>query len=249
MKRAEFNRLFKNSGPAVLPVIHVEDRTQALRNIATLSRAGAPGAFLINHDFDLTTFQPILRDLRRACPSLWMGVNFLAQPGDIAFPVLGALADEGLLIDAYWADDACIDERSTSQPRADAIAAARTTSGWNGLYFGGVSFKKQRPVPPEMDETAARIATDYMEIVTTSGAATGQEADLTKIRNFRAGIGDRPLAVASGITPDNAAAYCADVDCFLVATGINHPGDFYNIDPARLDALLTLTREYGAPNV
>lgn len=249
MKRAEFNRLFKNSSPVVLPVIHVEDRSQALRNISTLARLGAPGTFLINHDFDMETFLPILRDLRSACPNIWMGVNFLAQSGDIAFPVLGALADEGLMIDAYWADDACIDERTTLQTRADIILDARKSSHWNGLYFGGVSFKKQRPVPAAMDETAARVATKYMEVVTTSGPATGQEADLAKIRSFRAGIGDRPLAVASGITPDNAAAYCADVDCFLVATGINHPGDFYNIDPARLDALLTLTREYGAPDV
>jgi uncharacterized protein len=49
------------------------------------------------------------------------------------------------------------------------------------------------------------------------------------------------------VTPDNAAVYAADVDCFLVATGINRKGDFYNIDPARLAALLDLTRAYGAP--
>ena len=55
------------------------------------------------------------------------------------------------------------------------------------------------------------------------------------------------MAIASGVTPDNAADYVADVDCFLVATGINRPGDFYNIDPARLSALLDLTRTYGAP--
>jgi predicted TIM-barrel enzyme len=55
------------------------------------------------------------------------------------------------------------------------------------------------------------------------------------------------MAIASGVTPDNAADYAADVDCFLVATGINKPNDFYNIDPARLSALLSLCREFGAP--
>ena len=85
-----------------------------------------------------------------------------------------------------------------------------------------------------------------MDVVTTSGIATGHEAEDGKIADFRAGLGDAPLALASGVTPLNAARYGRDVDCFLVATGINRDGDFYNIDPARLDALLTVTREMGA---
>ena len=83
-----------------------------------------------------------------------------------------------------------------------------------------------------------------MDVVTTSGIATGEEADDTKIADFRHGIGDRPLALASGITPANAARY-ADVDCFMVATGINHPGNFYDIDPERLAALMQVSRDLG----
>ena len=59
-------------------------------------------------------------------------------------------------------------------------------------------------------------------------------------------IGNTPLTLASGITPENAHHYVKDVDGFMVATGINHKGDFYNIDPARLRALLTLCRKEGA---
>ena len=86
-----------------------------------------------------------------------------------------------------------------------------------------------------------------MDVVTTSGVATGEATDPTKITDFRRGLGNAPLAIASGVTPDNAMDYAADVDCFLVATGINRKGDFYNIDPARLAALLDSTRSYGVP--
>ncbi|MFM7446401.1 MAG: BtpA/SgcQ family protein, partial [Tabrizicola sp.] len=127
------------------------------------------------------------------------------------------------------------------------IAAIRAASGWQGMYLGGVCFKKQRPVDPSLNEYSARLALPFMDVVTTSGVATGQATDLTKIADFRRGLGQAPLAIASGVTPDNAHTYAADVDCFLVATGINRPGDFYNIDPARLSALLDLTRAYGAP--
>ena len=70
-----------------------------------------------------------------------------------------------------------------------------------------------------------------MDVVTTSGPATGETAEASRWR-VRAGLGDFPLALASGVTPENAATY-ADVDAFLVATGINQPGDFYSIDGTR----------------
>ena len=44
------------------------------------------------------------------------------------------------------------------------------------------------------------------------------------------------------ITPENAAQYADAVDLFMVATGINHDGDFYNIDPERLKRLMDLTQ-------
>jgi predicted TIM-barrel enzyme len=247
MDRSAFHRLFKSPGPVVTPVIHVTDLRQTLTNIAHVARLGAQGVFLINHDFPVEPFLPILRAARAECPNLWMGVNFLAQPGRVAFPILGRLAAEGCQIDAYWADDACMDERQPTQTEAEAIAAIRAASGWQGMYFGGVCFKKQRPVDPSLNEYSARLALPFMDVVTTSGVATGEATDLTKIDDFRRGLGAAPLAIASGVTPDNAAHYVADVDCFLVATGINHPGDFYNIDPARLAALLDLTRAHGAP--
>jgi uncharacterized protein len=247
MDRSAFHRLFKTPGPVVTPVIHVLDRAQTLRNAAHAVRLGAPGIFLINHDFSVADFLPILRAVRADCPDLWIGVNFLAQSGRVAFPILGQLAADNCGIDAYWADDACMDERVTTQSEAEAIAATRAASGWHGLYFGGVAFKKQRPVDAGQHEHSARIARPFMDVVTTSGVATGQATDLTKIKDFRRGLGAAPMAIASGITPDNAADYAADVDCFLVATGISPPGDFYNIDPARLAALLDLSRDFGAP--
>ena len=246
MNRFEFRKRFKTAGPAVLPVIHARDRAQVVRNAQVAVREGAHGVFLINHDFALEGLLPLVREVRDRYPSLWLGVNFLGVTGARAFPVLGELERSGCVVDAYWADDARVDERSDPQREADAIAEARRTSGWSGLYFGGTAFKKQREVRPEHFETAARIATGYMDAVTTSGVATGRSAELSKIEAFRTGCADRALAVASGVTPDNAGAYAGIVDAILVATGINRAGDFYNIEPMRLRQLLTACRKAGA---
>lgn len=242
MNRAQFRKLFKTVGPAILPVIHVRDTAQAVRNVALAMGEGAQGVFLINHDFPHDDLLPIVAQVRQRFPALWLGVNFLGVTGRDAFPVLGRLAGQGVEVDAFWADDARIDERGEAQAEADAIAAAREASGWTGLYFGGTAFKKQREVAPDGYARAAGIAARYMDAVTTSGAATGEAADLAKIAAFRDGCGDTPLALASGVTPDNVALYGRLVDAVLVATGVNVPGDFYNIDPGRLRRLVSRAR-------
>ena len=134
-----------------------------------------------------------------------------------------------------------------TQAEAEAIAQIRRDCGWGGLYFGGTAFKKQRPVRPEDYAASATIAGQHMDVVTTSGVATGNAADVTKLAVFRAALPDTPIALASGITPENAADY-AMVDCFMVATGINIKDDFYNIDPARLCDLIASCKALGETN-
>lgn len=244
MNRTAFHQMFNCSGPIVTPVIHVLDVEQTSKNIDIAVDAGVPGVFLINHDFSVELFLPIVRAVRKRYPDLWLGLNFLAVTGEHAFPVLGDLLVDGCRIDAYWADDACIDENALvqDQTQASRIQQIREESAWDGLYLGGTCFKKQREVSPENYGMAASLATHFMDAVCTSGYATGIEAKTDKIEVFRENIGEHVLALASGITPENASSY-SDVDCFMVATGINIEGDFYNIDKQRLLQLLAVTND------
>lgn len=246
MLRNEFHAFFNSPGPVVTPVIHALDTQQCLRNVRVALEEGAHGIFLINHDFPYPEFLPIVKEVRAAFPELWLGLNFLAQTGEVAFPVLGKLAEQGCIIDAYWADDARIDEHSSvsQQDEAIRIATVREESSWNGFYMGGTCFKKQREVLPEHYAVSAELATHFMDAVCTSGIATGKEAEPEKIQLFRKAIGEHTLALASGVTPENARAY-ESVDCFLVSTGINKVDDFYNIDALKLRSLLNITRTIG----
>ncbi len=244
MDRSQFKKEFKCIGPAVFPVIHVVDEKQVISNVTVATEEGAQGVFLINHDFDVETFLPIIEAVRVQYPSLWLGVNFLAVTGKVAFPILATLQKKGCIVDAYWADDARIDENAASAEQKEAIEidTIRRQCGWKGMYFGGTAFKKQRVVEPEMYALAAKEAVNNMDVVTTSGIATGEETDLNKVNVFRKAIDSAPLAIASGLTPENIHRYAADIDAALVATGINYPGDFYNIDPMRLRRFLKKCR-------
>ncbi|MEO0327209.1 MAG: BtpA/SgcQ family protein [Pseudomonadota bacterium] len=240
MNRDDFRKLFSTDNPVVTPVIHVLDNEQTDRNVRSAIDGGCQGVFLINHDFEYQHLLPIIEHVRDVFPDLWMGVNFLAITGKEAFPELGKLSEAGTVVNAYWADDARIDEHraANEQIEAEEILSIKASCGWNGMYFGGTAFKKQREVAKKDFGKSAEVACEYMDVVTTSGVATGSAADKTKIKTFRKACGDKPLALASGITPENAGEYSKHVDCFMVATGINFKDDFYNIDPQRLRQLI-----------
>ena len=75
-----------------------------------------------------------------------------------------------------------------------------------------------------------------MDVVCTSGPGTGQAASLEKVRALRAGLGGHPMALASGITPENVRDYLPHVQAFLVGTGIEERLGV--LDPAKIERLL-----------
>ena len=218
----------------ILPVIHVAGPEQALRNAEIARRQGCDGVFLIRHEQELNC-RELLRihhQLFEVFPDWWIGVNCLDLSPSQVFAVI---TDE---VAGVWVDNALIDERASRQVEAEAIQAAREQSGWHGLYFGGVAFKYQRQV--EDVERAARLAAAWMDVVTTSGPATGEAADRIKIQNMKDALGDFPLAIASGTTPENVGGYLDMVDCFLVATGISE--SWLDFDEERLKAYVRRVR-------
>jgi len=199
-----YRTIFKNKR-TVLPVIHVEDVDQVSRNIDLVKEEGADGVFLVNHSIPSQELLGIYETV--SSNDFWIGLNLL----DLS-PV--SVFHNALSADGVWIDDAMIDERVDVQSVVDDLQKHRDS--FDGLYFGGVAFKYRREV--EDVETAAKIATRYMDVVTTSGDATGEEADVSKIKRMKEAIGDFPLAIASGITPENVDSYLPYVDCFLVAS-------------------------------
>lgn len=241
MDKTEFRKRFSPNGKiAVFPVIHVLSSEQATRNVTIAIEEECAGVFLINHDFEVEQFLPIIREVRQRFPNMWIGVNFLAVTGKHAFPVLAKLEANGYRIDGYWADDARIDETAATDEQTEAaeILEIKRDCGWGGLYFGGTAFKKQRAVKEVDFARSAGIAKRWMDVVMTSGTATGIETGIDKTRIFHEAVGSSALGLASGITPENIDSYVDLIDTCLVATGINRHDDFYNIDRSRLRRLL-----------
>lgn len=216
----------------VLPVIHLRDEAQGASEALLAFQTGARGVFLIDHRgrsqltvraLDVTYAHLVAEGFARP----WLGVNLLGFEPSEAF---GYLHESGAYeVCGVWCDGA--PGRMRKEPGQHGV--------WAALWFGGVAFKYQRPTS-DLDAEAQVSIRAGVDVLTTSGPATGVACDPEKVRRLRSLVGrDRAVGVASGVTVENARGLVeAGADALLVATGISKNGDFHHMDPGRLAELL-----------
>lgn len=208
---------------SLIPVIHVTKESQALQNVEIAVKAGCSKVFLINHSIKFSKLFRISDKVHTEHPSLWIGVNAL----DL-YP-LDVIEKAPSYVKGIWVDNPMTGEDSAEQIYAKNIYRMIQSNRPNTLYFGGVAFKHQKPVTDL--KKACELSKPHMDVVTTSGDATGEAAYIGKIASMKAYIGDKPLGIASGITIENVNEYLPYVDYFLVATGISN--SFTELCPER----------------
>lgn len=224
-------------GLAVYAVVHVADERQALEQAGVAFEAGTDGVFLINHAVGIDELLDAYGAVRQTFgPTAWIGINALG--GEPVAVVRDALS-RGFpsMFDGLWTDNACIDERSIDQP----ATYRELRSLWDGVYFGGVAFKYQRAV--EDLASAARASAGHVDVLTTSGSGTGSAPTAEKIEALVNAAPGLPVAIASGITPENVATIAGRAHAVLVATGISR--DFEHLDPTRVRALVETAGRVG----
>jgi len=188
----------------IVPVIHCLNWKQIDENLRVCSRNGITMVFLINHSIDETSVSELIEwfNLARAAyPDMKIGVNFLQLKTSDSCKLCDAIG-----ADAVWSD---YPGERFGRPQ----------------LFGGVAFKYQKHVPEDRLEEACKTAMLNVDVITTSGPATGKPASFDKIRRMRSYIGDHKLAVASGVNAQNKAEFDKHVDYLLVASSITDKGE------------------------
>ena len=228
-----FRAIFRN--PRVfLPVIHPVSPVTALRSIETAVLSGADGIFLINQGMTSGQVLDFIPEVNNRYPDLWIGVNLLGIEPEDVIELIAKLPVGGI-----WSDNAGINENTEAQTAAECFREARQRNRWNGLYFGGVAFKYQRQVPDARIPDAARRAKAWMDVITSSGPGTSFAAPLDKVMALRLGAGDHPVALASGVSPENIEGFLPFVDAYLVASEIETSNGSGVLVPERTKLLAT----------
>ncbi len=227
----------------VLPVIHVKNLDHAIRNTDTVMSAGAKGLFLINHHISATKLDLIRLKLQDLYPEYWFGINYLGLPRTQA---LGHTIHglEQNWPKGLWFDNAGIKE---NVPIPDGAARETHTllsaMQWGGLLFGGVAFKHQ----PEVSNLpfVAQLAAKYVDVVTTSGEATGSAPGIEKLKIIRGAIGpEKPLANASGTTLKNAAQFFEVVDVLIASTYFSRDDEEDELDGNKIEQAVRIEETF-----
>jgi predicted TIM-barrel enzyme len=208
----------------VLPVIHIsKNKRHAIRNADCAFDAGCAGVFLIDMVRDDAMLVPMARIIKSRHPDKLVGVNFLARKPEDA---VQASITAGL--DMTWTDSQITHSDASPWEQAYRVSAAAKQSPGH-LVFVGVAFKHQRDEP--QPDRAANKAVELGFIPTTSGPRTGVAADPAKVAALRAAIGcEAPLAVASGLTPENVREFAPSLTHILVSTGVTTEFDEFDFE-------------------
>ena len=220
--------------PKIIPVIHYADDEQTMRNAQRALEAGCDGIMLIDmQGSNAGRLAAAAMSIKTRRPDMLVGINYLSCD-----PVLAMERNIADGLDMTWTDEQLT--HSSGDHIADAERARDVLSTCDGhLLFTGVAFKHQRIEPNPVE--AARNAVAMGLIPTTSGSATGIAAEVDRIAALRSGLGaEAPLAIASGITPRNAAEFSPHLSHILVATGVS--SSFHEFDPELLSALVAAVR-------
>ena len=216
--------------PKLIAVIHYLDDETSMRNAEIVEAAGYDGVCLIHMRGLDDLIETSAIAIKARFPHLVVISNRLAND-----PVDMILRDAELGLDGSWCDNPGVSSKGVTPLASrieDALLELRRTKP-DFLFFGSVAFKTQEHDPDPA--TAAVKAKNLGWIATTSGTATGIAPDEEKLERMKTAIASFDLAVASGITPDNAQILCPHVDWVLVSTGIS--ASFYEFDAEKAGAL------------
>jgi len=106
-----------------------------------------------------------------------------------------------------------------------------------------LDFKHQKHLSEEEYPFAVEQAKKYLDIITTSGSATGVSADAEKVRKIKSLAGQHPVGLASGVTPKNIHEYIENTDISIVASGISK--DYRNLNSQKVAELAKIIEQYN----
>lgn len=211
----------------LIAVIHYLDDETAMRNAEIAKTANFDGVCLIHMEGRDALIETAAVSIKKRYPDFTVITNRLAMS-----QVEMIERDLALGLDGSWADNPGVSSSGIT-PLAfeieEALLKARETNR-DFLFFGSVAFKTQ-PFDPD-PASAAIKAKSLGWIATTSGPATGIAPNEQKLETMKTAIASFDLAVASGITPENAGTLCEHVDWVLVSTGISASFHDFDVDKA-----------------
>ena len=240
MKQPDFLSLFPRKKP-ILAMLHLRGESRqekyehALLEAGQLIGGGADAVIVENYFGDYEDMETVLEAFTSVSVVLIDGEGerrFVRQPGNN-----DALGFE--LAKKYGASFIQLDSVAGHlTPEDDAVfgeSIAKWRAGYDGFVIGGVRFKYQPYLSGRTLEEDLHIGMSRCDAIAVTGEGTGKNTPMDKVREFRRIVGDFPLVIAAGMTPESCAEHLAIGDAAIVGSYFKkeYLDDGY-VDPAHV---------------
>ena len=224
----------------ILGMIHLagdDPVKRALEEIAVYEEEGVDGAIIENYHGTVEDVTQTLKKTSTMKTNIVIGVNVLPNEFEQAFT----------LAHKYGADFIQLDYVAGRYTRGelDFQAYSRVKEKYpNIIVLGGVWPKYYTPLEGSDLEQDLWEAKSRAEAVVVTGAGTGVETPLGKVKQFRELIGGHPLVVGAGLTADNAYERLCISDGAIVGSFFKEGGDTRNpIDREKIRDFMSIVEE------
>ncbi|MGM0582984.1 MAG: BtpA/SgcQ family protein [Bacteroidota bacterium] len=220
----------------ILGMIHLAGQNpvrRALEELALFEEEGIDGAIIENYHGSVEDVIGTLEETHRR--KLAIGINILPNEFYIALP----LAKE------YGADFVQLDHVAGIYRSGQLnYENYRKLKQPETIVLGGVWPKYYEPIKGSDLERDLKEGMERAEAIVVTGAGTGQETPLDKIRKYREIIGDHPLVVGAGLTPDNAYEQLCISNGAIVGTSLKIDDNTYNpMDRQKIRDFMSVVKE------
>lgn len=211
----------------IMAMLHLkgEDHEQVLarakQEADTLMRLGADALIVEDYFGDETDVIAVLQWLQRERPHYLYGVNLLDQ-----------LTRSYELAERYGAKFMQVDSVAghllpEEDPAYEQECLACQSRG-TILILGGVRFKYKEVLSGRSLEEDLGLGCQRCGAIVVTGEGTGMNTDLEKIRTFRRHLGDFPLVVGAGLTPETVGQQLLIGDGAIVGSCLKEGGKAEN---------------------
>jgi membrane complex biogenesis BtpA family protein len=222
-----------------------------LRDAEALTAGGVHGLMIEN--FGDVPFYPgrvpayvvahvtvLAAEVKRRFPRVPLGINVLRNDGLTALAVAHAVGAEYIRVNVLCGTRAA-DQGILQGIAHDLLRERAMLRAVDVRIFADVDVKHSAPIAarPIADEVDDTIERGLANAVIVSGAGTGKQTDLSKVRAVKQAAKGTPVFIGSGINAETIREYAAVADGFIVGTAIKRDGVPTNpVDGERVKRLM-----------
>ena len=173
---------------------------------------------------DVVAAVAVVADRVQRASGLSVGINCLRNDGVAGFGVAAATGARWVRVNVL--NGAYVTDQGVISGEAARIAAYRRQLGTDALLLADFMVKHAVPLAPLDVSTGAQDLAERSgaDAIVLSGSRTGRPVDVALMDEIRHAVGDFPIWIGSGLTPENAAELWRRCDGAIVGTACKVAG-------------------------